>query len=191
MSIVEEQIIKECQRGNLEKFSLIYDKYVKKIYQFIYYRVFYREIAEDLTSQTFFKALEKINTFSFKKSGSVGAWLYCIARNNVIDYTRVNKREVSLEEAKEKKSFDRMEEKIDCLQKIEKVKDCLKILNYEQKEIIIMRVWQEMSYQEISQTLGKSEASCKMAFSRGINKIRENFGNLLPSLLLFVYFKRG
>jgi len=69
------------------------------------------------------------------------------------------------------------------------VENCLKILNYKQREIVIMRVWQEMSYQEISQILGKSEASCKMAFSRGIGKIRENLGDLLLLLVLFVYFK--
>ena len=189
MDISEKEIIQECQTGNLEKFSLIYDKYAKKIYQFIYYRVFSRETAEDLTSQTFFKALEKINTFNFKKNGSVSAWLYCIARNSVIDYTRVNKKEIPLEEAKEEKSFDRIEEKIDRAQKIKQVENCLKILNYKQREIVIMRVWQEMSYQGISQILGKSEASCKMAFSRGIGKIRENLGDLLLLLVLFVYFK--
>jgi len=63
----QEQIIKECQKGNLDNFGLIYDDFFDKIYRFIYYKTHHKQTAEDLTSKTFIKALEKINSFDSKK----------------------------------------------------------------------------------------------------------------------------
>jgi len=51
------------QKENLENFSALYDKYVRKIFNFIYYKTHHKETAEDLTSRTFIKALANINSF--------------------------------------------------------------------------------------------------------------------------------
>jgi len=93
----EKDIIVSCQQGDLEKFSWLYDKYIKKIYDFIYFKTTHKETAEDLTSQTFFKALEKIKTFNSDK-GTFSAWLYQIARNTVIDHYRTMKKTVDIDD---------------------------------------------------------------------------------------------
>lgn len=178
----ELNIVILCQNGQLENFGLLYDEYIEKIYKFIYYKTHHKETAEDLTSKTFMKALEKINTFTDLK-GSFAAWLYKIARNTVIDHYRANKYDVNIEDVWDLKDNNDIESNIDIKQKISEVKKYLKDLKSEQREIIIMRIWQNMSYQEIADALGKSEASCKMTFSRAINKLRQE----MP-LALFICF---
>ena len=58
METVEKQAIQACQQGDLAKFTWLYESYVDKIYRFVYFRTWHKETAEDLTSQTFFKAKE-------------------------------------------------------------------------------------------------------------------------------------
>ncbi|MCL5795523.1 MAG: sigma-70 family RNA polymerase sigma factor, partial [Patescibacteria group bacterium] len=67
---------------------------------------------------------------------------------------------------------------------MERVEQYLKQLPSEQREIVIMRVWNEMSYQEIAEVLNKSEASCKMLFSRTINKLRSSLPLTIYILIL-------
>lgn len=63
-----ESAINACQKGQLEQFAVIYDSYVKKIYDFLFYRLRHKETAEDLTSAVFMKALEKIQSYNQQKS---------------------------------------------------------------------------------------------------------------------------
>jgi len=167
----EKDIIVSCQQGDLEKFSWLYDKYIKKIYDFIYFKTTHKETAKDLTSQTFFKALEKIKTFNSDK-GTFSAWLYQIARNTVIDHYRTRKKTVDIDDVWDMAEDQDIERDIDVQEKLKSVEKHLAKLKSEQREIIIMRIWQDMSYAEIAEALDKSEGSCKMAFSRAINTLR-------------------
>ncbi|MFH1822108.1 MAG: RNA polymerase sigma factor [Patescibacteria group bacterium] len=180
----EANIIKQCQRGNLEKFGELYDQYIKKIYNFIFYKTGQKETAEDLTSHTFIKALENIGKYNSTK-GSFSSWLYRIARNTVIDYYRTRKENFDITDFTNLSSDENLEDQTDLKQQLEKVQKYLLNLKAEQREIIIMRVWDGLSYEEISQITGKSQASCKMLFLRTINKLRKDLPlNILILLLL-------
>lgn len=179
----EIEIIKKCQLGDLKDFSLLYGTYVKKIYDFIYYRTNHKETAEDLTSRAFMKALEKIGSFDSEK-GSFSSWIYRIARNSVIDHYRTKKIDADIADLWDLDSGDDIERDFDTKEKLKKVDEYLKTLKSEQREILIMRVWQEMSYKEIAEILGKSEASCKMSFSRAVTKLKKEMPLSLLLLLL-------
>lgn len=183
----QEQIIKECQKGNLDNFGLIYDDFFDKIYRFIYYKTHHKQTAEDLTSKTFIKALEKINSFDSKK-GLFSSWIYRIARNNVIDYYRTNKKNFDISgiwDLGESKDFDKT---IDDRDKLAQVSRYLKKFKPEQREIIIMRIWDGLSYKEISEIIGKKEGNCKMIFSRTMTKLRQEIPLvLLIGLLIKTY----
>ena len=90
----EFAIVQSCQKGSVEDFGRLYDLYIKKIYNFIYYKTHHQETAEDLVSIVFTKALKKINTFD--NSGTFSAWLYRIARNTVIDHYRTKKLDYNI-----------------------------------------------------------------------------------------------
>ncbi|TSC91732.1 MAG: RNA polymerase sigma-70 factor, ECF subfamily [Parcubacteria group bacterium Licking1014_17] len=182
MEAEESQIVRRCKEGQSEEFGKLYDAYFGKIYRFIYYRVGQKETAEDLTSRTFMKALEKLMSFD-ESRGSFSSWIYRIARNTVIDYYRTKKDDVEIYDFWDLASGEDMNRDLDVRMKLDEVKKYLKELNEEQKEIIILRIWDGLLYKEITEIVGKSETNCKMIFSRAINKLR---GKIVMSLLLFL-----
>ena len=87
MDIQESALIAQIQAGKTAAFAELYDRYIKRIYRFVYAKTGHRETAEDLTGQIFLKALEKIKSFN-QHRGSFSAWLYTIARTAIIDHYR-------------------------------------------------------------------------------------------------------
>lgn len=176
--------VTRCQSGDTDAFGVLYDAYFDKIYRFVYYKTFSAEVAEDITSDVFHKALQKIQSFDAEK-GTFSAWVYRIARNSVIDYYRTKQTVVPLEDVFDVGVDERTPESLDALAALTKVTEYLETLSAKQREIITLRIWEERSYKEIAEIVGGSEDSVKMAFSRGIRELREQCGPISP-LVLFV-----
>jgi len=186
---MQEQTIKLekfSEQIDEESFAQIYDTFITVIYQFIYYKTYHRETAEDLTSQTFLKALEKLHRFNPQK-GSMATWLYQIARNLVIDHYRTKKHTLSIHDIWDLAGTHNVEIDLENKEQLQMVQAVLKALPMNQRDIIIMRVWQELPYKEIAEIMGKSEASCKMLFSRTIAYLRENMS---IAVVLLIYLLR-
>lgn len=175
----ELDLIKRCQSGDIDAFGEIYEMYVNKIYDFVYFRTSHKETAEDLTSLVFMKALEKIKDFNLEL-GYFSAWLYRIARNSIIDHYRTKKFTANIDDHAELKDSTDIEYEIDIKCSIDKVKKHIDKLNKEQKDILVMRIWDGLSYEEISKIIGKSEANCKVITSRSLALIRKE------SILVFL-----
>jgi len=183
----EADIIDRCQAGQLDDFALLYDAYIRKIYDFIYYKTHHQETAEDLTSRTFMKALEKISSFRAHK-GTFQSWLYQIARNTVIDHYRTNKKDTNLDDVWDLADGQDIERDLDAKMQLKEVEDYLAKLKPEQRDVIILRVWQGLSYKEIAGIMNKSEGSCKMAYSRAIHALRQEMP-VVGMLALFLVGK--
>ncbi len=169
----EQNLALLAQRGDAEAFGAIYDLYVKRIYAFIYFKVHHRETAQDLTSDTFLKALGGLGGFDAGR-GSMGPWLYRIARNTVIDHYRRRRPETALDEDAWDVSADgTLDADIDALMRLADVRAEMKKLKPAQRDIVVMRVWQQMSYAEIAAALDLNEAACRMAFSRAVKQLRQ------------------
>ncbi|MFC1732876.1 RNA polymerase sigma factor [candidate division KSB1 bacterium] len=183
---MEQEVITQCKQGNLDEFGKLYDEYVKKIYQFIYFKTHNRETAEDLTSHTFMKALENISSFNEKKA-SFKTWLYKIARNTIIDHYRTDRPTSDIDDAWGVSDKVDIERDTDMQMKVEAVQKYMEKLKPEQRELILLRVWGGNSFSEIAEITGKSEASCKMMFKRVMEKLRDDFAPLMILLLLIKY----
>ncbi len=171
MSYNERELIRECQGGKPQAFGPIYDKHIRTIYNFIFYKVLDKDIAEDLTSQTFLKALKNVSSVDPERP--IISWLYKIAHNSVLDHYRSDRHTEDIEDFwdiadEEKDAAVTMDLGMD----ISRVKKYLKKLSGLERDIIFMRVWQEMSYRDIAVIVGKSEANCKVIYSRSIKKLK-------------------
>lgn len=181
----ESDIVTRVQAGEVGDFGQLYDWYIKKIYDFIYFKTFHRETAEDLTSQTFFKALEKINSFDQAK-GTFSAWLYRIARNTVIDHYRTQKKEANIEDYWDISSDTDVAYEAEVNDQLEQIKKYLHLFKPQQREIILLRLWENLTFAEIADITGLSLANCKMTFSRTVRKIREELAPLLLWLMVVI-----
>lgn len=173
MNNVELDIVKSFQAGDKESFVKLYDKYLKQIYGFIYYKTSHKETAEDLTSQTFFKALRYLGGFNFVKNSSFSAWLFTIARNCVIDHYRSSKLFKNIDDVWDLASTEDIAKNFESKEESAQLLKYLKELNSKQREIVILRVFQDLSYREIANITNRSESACKMDFSRALKKLKE------------------
>lgn len=167
-----DSILSKIQHDKSPDFSRIYDQYIDKIYRFIFFKVQSRDIAEDLTSDVFFKVMTKWGQFNSEK-GNFNSWIYQIARNRVIDFYRQNRKHENIEEIWDLDSGEDLLSKVDDCYRLDKLHGYLKGMKKETREIVMLKVWEGLSYQEISSIVGKSEGSCKMTVSRTMKKIRQ------------------
>ncbi len=174
----DQQLVAAYRGGDQAAFGVLYDRYLDKIYRFIFYKTFDTPTAEDLTSSTFFKALNKISTLDLSR-GTFSAWIYSIARNTVIDHYRSRHMAAATgEDVFDLSEENRTEETLDAKESLAAVHEYLKTLSPLQREIVTLRLWEERSYADIAAIVGGTESSVKMAFSRTIRKLREDLGPL-------------
>lgn len=171
--MTEKEHIIACKRGDLTFFEELYNAHVNDIYAFINYRVRNKEATEDIVGDVFFKALRNIEKCD--ENQSFRPWIYTIARNTLIDFYRKKKdiQSIDIDDTP-----DIADEGIDIekhardKETLDTVKNAIETLNQAQREIVMMRVWDELSYKEIALITGKTEGNCKMIFSRSIVEIR-------------------
>lgn len=185
--MTDEAIVRECQAGDYGNFATLYDAYLKRIYDFIYFKTHHRETAEDLTTQVFMSVLENIDSFEHGK-GAFVTWIYRIARNKIVDHYRSFKPLHDIEDAWDISSDSDIERDADTALSLQKIEAAMQSLTAAQREIVLLRLWQDMSFKEIARLTGKNEAAVKMAFGRALEKIRSE--DLLLLLALFFFTLR-
>lgn len=167
----EKELVVKSRNGDSQAFGVLYDHYVRRIYNFIFYKTYHKETAEDLSSQTFFKALNSIASVDPERSFS--SWIYKIAQNTVIDHYRKDRNHADIDDIWDISDDTDILSDLDVDRNFKNAQKYLKELPQLERDIIMMRVWQEMPYKEIAEIVGKSEANCKMIYSRAIKKLRD------------------
>lgn len=167
-------------KNDPEAFSELYEQNYSKIFGYILKRVANLEIAQDITSETFFKSLNNIKKFRWQNV-SFSCWLYRIASNEIANYFRKNKyKPVSFEKICEPVSFSNpSEEIIEAEEKLKEQKEFLKIhqkllkLPAPYQEVIVLRFFEKNKINEIAEILGKKEGTIKSLLHRGLEKLKE------------------
>ncbi len=160
-----------------ETFAELYEEYLDKVFRYIQYRVNNMQLAEDLTSTVFEKALTNFSRYSSDKA-SFSTWIFSIARNVVIDCYRVNGKTqaVSLEEATDRPSGDLSpEEELLKREELKRLQVCLAELSQEEQEIIRLKFGAELNNRQIAKMLGLSESNVGTKLYRGVKKLRDGF----------------
>lgn len=169
-------VLLEAQAGDKNALATLYSAAFDRIFKFIYYRVSHTETAEDLTEEVFIKAFK--NLHKVKKAASFQPWLYQIARNTVIDYYRSKKETVELSEVENTLEYESTV--IDTLslegdQKL--LLSLLAELPAEQRIVIKLKFFEELSNPEIAELLHKSEGAIRVIQFRALTKLKELLRN--------------
>lgn len=168
----EEEIVSECKEDT-RKFGALYRKYVNDVFRYVYVIVKSKEIAEDITAQTFLTGIEKIKDFEWR-SISIKYWFLKIARN--LMYKQFSKqKDVSFNEEIEIKNLDKilMEDIVIKEELAKKLKELVLKLDVATREVVTLRIWEDMKFKEIAELLEMKEATVKSKFQRGIAKIKQ------------------
>ncbi|MGW1449965.1 ECF subfamily RNA polymerase sigma factor, BldN family [Micromonospora sp. NPDC002411] len=175
-------LIERAQAGDSEAFGLIYDRYVDTVFRFVYFRVGNRQLAEDLTSDTFLRALKRIGSFTWQ-GRDLGAWLVTIARNLVADHFKSGRYrlEVTTGDVLDADREDRGPEGSPEAAVVEHITNvalltAVKQLNPEQQECIVLRFLQGFSVAETARAMGKNEGAIKALQYRAVRAL----ARLLP-----------
>jgi RNA polymerase sigma-70 factor (ECF subfamily) len=171
-------LVELARGGDTEAFGMLYDHYHGSVYRFLYYRVGSVALAEDLTSETFFRALRSMSSFRWQGK-DFGAWLMTIARNLTTDHFKSSR--ARLETTTEDMSAhdattEGPEGEVLALLTNEALLAALKKLPPEQQECLIMRFLQGLSIAETARVLGRSDGAVKQLQLRGVR----NLAKLMP-----------
>ena len=167
-----------AQQGDAEAFGMVYDAYVDQIYRYLYYRVVSHALAEDLTSETFLRALRRIDSFTYTGK-DIGAWFTTIARNLVTDHVKSSRFKLEVTTADmldADRGDDGIEQQVlDRLQNAALL-DAVKALKPEQQECIVLRFLQGLSVAETAGVMSRTEGAIKQLQLRAVRALAK----LLP-----------
>ncbi|HSO94020.1 MAG TPA: sigma-70 family RNA polymerase sigma factor [Candidatus Dormibacteraeota bacterium] len=169
---IEEQELVERAKRDPEAFGVLYDRYFPQIYRFAYSRVRDQSLAEDVTSEVFFKALKNINRYTYS-GHPFSSWLYQITLNAVADHYRGQRGEVELEEGADVVSQEPpVLDEVVRRDRSRRVWSAIDQLPRQQRAAMVLKFGEDRKIDEIAVILGKSSGAVKLLLHRGVERLR-------------------
>jgi RNA polymerase sigma-70 factor (TIGR02952 family) len=171
-------LVHRAQAGDAEAFGELYDHYVTIVHRYVYHRVGDRATAEDITSETFVRALRRIDSLSFQ-GRDVGAWLVTIARNIILDHVKSSRYRLEVATADMRdadRATDGPEDAVIAHLTNKQLLECVRQLGSEQQECIVLRFLHGLSVSETAQIMGKKDGAIKALQHRAVRRL----AGLLP-----------
>ncbi len=171
-------LVELARGGDVDAFGLLYDHYHPQVYRFLIHRTRSVPLAEDLTSETFFRALRRLPDFRWQGK-DFGAWLMTIARNLTVDHFksgRVRMESTTEDMSRHDDVTESTEDAVLAALTHEVLLEALQRLSTEQRDCLVMRFLQGLSIAETAAVLGRSEGAVKQLQLRGVR----NLAKLLP-----------
>jgi len=166
------QLLVERAKRDPEAFGELYDSHFDRIYAYIYRKTGDRQIAEDLTSETFMKALAHIQGYRYTGQ-PFAAWLYRIAANAVTDHFRSRRVTTSLDEGLQLPDRGTSPEEAALrLDDQQAVARAIQSLSPDQQDVILLRYSSDMKLRDIGQVIGKTEGAVKALMFRALNSLK-------------------
>jgi RNA polymerase sigma-70 factor (ECF subfamily) len=173
------ELVHAAQDGDTEAFASLYDRYVDVVFRYVLFRVGDRELAEDVTSETFLRALRRIGTVSYQ-GRDVGAWFVTIARNLVLDHVKSSR--FRLEVVAADVADDTKQVQVGPEQQVMSnatratLLECIDQLGDDQRECIVLRFLQGLSVAETAKIMNRNDGAVKALQHRAVRRLAQ----LLP-----------
>lgn len=182
MDLEQEEELVERAKADIRAFGELYDRYYSQIFGYILRRTASIDIAQDVTSEVFFKALKNLRQFRWH-GVPFSSWLYRIATHEIANYFRKGKqRPLSLEEVPESINISDVSAETELLEAEAELKrheeylalhENIAKLSVKYQEVITLRFFENKHLKEIGEILGKREGTIKSLLHRGLEKLRK------------------
>jgi RNA polymerase sigma factor (sigma-70 family) len=173
--MTDESIMEAVKRGELQQATLLFERYHKRIFNFLARMTMDRALAEDLTQNVFLRII-KYRT-SYREGNKFQSWIYQVARNVFSDHYQAHKNRFS-DFVDVEKISDHMADHEENEAQDEKEKllhQSMAKLNEEQRELLVLTRFQQMKYEEVAAIMDTTVANIKVKVHRAILKLREYY----------------
>ncbi len=176
LELNEESALTQAGQGNREAFGVLYEMYVGRIYNYVYYRTGNPYDAEDLTARVFFRAMHHIRNYQ-NRGLPFSAWLYRIAHNLVANWHRDNSRrpEIPLDDGllTRHRGEDHPETALVQNEERERLLRLIRRLPHDRQQLLVLKFVEHLSNAEIGQIMGRTEGAVKSLYHRTLLALRD------------------
>lgn len=176
--MTDEMLMEAVKSGDLQQASVLFERYHKRIFNFLARMTMDRDVAEDLTQNVFLRLIKYRN--SFKEGNRFQSWIYQVARNIFSDYYQsIKNRRADYVDVE--KMSDRMadsEESVMMDEQEKLLQRSMAMLNEEQRELLVLTRFQHMKYEEVAVIMDTTVANIKVKVHRAIARLREHYFQL-------------
>ena len=174
-TLTDNAIMLRVKTGDLDKMGLLFDRYHRSLYGFLFHMTYNKEASEDIVQNVFYKMLKYRNTFT--GDGEFMAWMYQIARNTLKDTYKKAPQQTShydVGEFADKIAGGTLaDEPLEAKQTRAELHGAMGNLSSDHREVLIMSRFQELKYQEIAQILQITEGAVKVRAHRAMQELKD------------------
>ena len=174
MDINEKALLYRAQAGDRQAAGTLFESYYQEIYTYIFYRVSDRFTAEILTAVVFIRMLNRLPTY-IDQGKSILSWLYSIAKKLVIDYYRTQdgNDQLSFKERLLGRFQHQPEGPVQSRDPVDSFQRAMRHLNEQQKHVIVLRLVEGRSIQDIAELINKSEGTVRSLQGRALRSLEK------------------
>ncbi len=171
----EALLAARARDGDAAAFSSLYERYVRRVYRYLYSRVGDPADAEDLTSQTFLRALKSMPRYRHR--GRFSAWLFAIAHNQAVDHFRRSRPQGPLEPQTEAGPDSDPSVRVIAALETRNLSERIGMLSEGERELLRLRYVADLSHDEIGKVLHKSAGAVKKSIYRTLARLQQQMEN--------------
>ena len=176
--MTDEMIMEAVKSGDLQQASLLFERYNKRIFNFLARMTMDRAVAEDLTQNVFLRMIKYRS--SYRDGSKFHSWIYQVARNIFSDHYQSTKNRkndfVDVEKMRDRIADSEENMILDEQEKL--LQRSMQMLNEEQRELLVLTRFQHMKYEEVAIIMNTTVANVKVKVHRAIGKLREHYFQL-------------
>jgi RNA polymerase sigma-70 factor (ECF subfamily) len=167
----ERYWVEQAQAGDADAFARLYERFVDRVYSYVFFRLMDEEAAEDLTAEVFMKVWLHLPRYR-PETSTILAWIYRIAHNAVIDHYRMRKPTLPLDDARMVPDRDpQPDEQSERHFENQEVLQAMECLTRDQRDVLVMRFLDGMETDEIAQRVQKSAGAVRALQMRGLQML--------------------
>ena len=176
-TLPDNVLMLKVKNGDIDKMGLLYERYYRHLYRFLFNMTRQKELSEDMVQNIFLRMLKYPE--GFMGFGEFKMWMYHIARNSVYDHFRKVKRTPSHSDLKDYEERIEGEQhtdgQIEKEQELKTLETAMEKLSDENRELLILCRFQELKYNEIAKILNTTEGAIKVRVHRALNQLKSNY----------------